>query len=212
MRRFFSFSLVWVIFSLFFVVGGLGQAPPTGSKGKIVKKDGAVLESIGSEGQVQDSLAGFQPGAKVRIVKKDGSVLEGKIVKATESIFYINTPQGNVKKYLKDIKKITDTGKTDLGGGISYRPVHEYVTTNDQSFQGVYFNGEGMIFEVDLGAVGPQRFWIESLKSIELVHSGAAVASECIVTCPHCGKPIKIMLGKDNLASSEPVLEKIGGK
>ena len=185
MKRFFSFRLVCALFFLFlFAEGGAAQSPPPG----------------------------FQPGAKVKIIKKDGSVLEGSIVKATESIFYINTPQGNVKKYLKDIKKITDTGKTDLGGGISYRPVHEYVTTNDQSFQGVYFNGEGMIFDVDLGAVGTQRLWIESLKSIELVHSGAAVASECIVTCPHCGKPIKVLLSKENLAGPREYLEKIGGK
>jgi hypothetical protein len=185
MKRFFSFSSVWVIFSLFlFPDGGLAQTPPTG----------------------------FQPGAKVKIVKKDGSVLEGRIVKTTETIFYINTPQGRVNKYLKDIKKITDTGKTDLGGGISYRPVHEYVTTSDQTFQGVYFNGEGMVFDVDLGAVGTQRLWIESLKSIEFIHSGAAVASECIVTCPHCGKPIRVLLSKESLANSEPILEKIGGK
>jgi hypothetical protein len=185
MKRFFSFSSVWVIFSLFlFTNGGLAQTP----------------------------LTGFQPGAKVKIVKKDGSVLEGNIVKATETVFYINTPQGNVKKYLKDIKKITDTGKTDLGGGISYRPVHEYVTTNEQSFQGVYFNGEGMIFDVDLGAVGTQRLWVESLKSIEAIKSGAAVASECIVTCPHCGKPIKVLLSKENLAGPREYLEQIGGK
>jgi hypothetical protein len=185
MKRFFSFSLVWVIFSLFlFPDGGLAQTP----------------------------LNGFQPGAKVKIVKKDGSILEGRIVKTTETIFYISTPQGRVNKYLKDIKKITDTGKTDLGGGISYRPVHEYVTTNDQSFQGVYFNGEGMIFDVDLGAVGTQRQWIESLKSIEVIRTAAAVASECIVTCPHCGKPIKVLLSKENLAEPREYLEKIGGK
>jgi hypothetical protein len=185
MKRFFLFCSVGVIFSLFLIADGPSAQPP---------------------------IAGLEPGAKVKIVKKDGSVSEGKIVKATATVYLINTPQGKVNKYLKDIKKITDTGKTDLGGGISYRPVHEYVTTNDQSFQGVYFHGEGMVFEVDLGAVGIQRLWIESLKSIEVIKSGAAVASECIVTCPHCGKPIRVLLSKEGLADPQPYMEKMGGK
>jgi len=185
MKRFFLFCSMGVIFSLFLFADGLSAQPP---------------------------IAGIEPGAKVKIVKKDGSVSEGKIVKATATVYSINTPQGNVRKYLKDIKKITDTGKTELGGGISYRPVHEYVTTNDQSFQGVYFHGEGMVFEIDLGTVGTQRLWIESLKSIEVIESGAAVASGCIVTCPHCGKPIRILISKESLADLQPQLEKIGGK
>lgn len=165
--------------------------------------DGPLAETL---------ITGLQPGAKVKIVKKDGSVFEGKIVRATETVYYINTPQGQVKKYLKDIKKITDTGKTDLGGGISYRPVHEYVTTNDQSFQGVYFHGQGMVFDIDLGTLGTQKIYIESLKSIEFIASGAAVASACMVTCPHCGKPIRILISKEGLTDLQPQLERIGGK
>jgi hypothetical protein len=69
-----------------------------------------------------------------------------------------------------------------------------------------------MVFEIDLGTVGIQRLAIESLKSIEVIESGAAVASECIVTCPHCGKPIRILLNKESLADTQPYLEKIGGK
>jgi hypothetical protein len=185
MKRFFLFCSMGVIFSLVFFADDLSAQPP---------------------------IAGIEPGAKVKIVKKDGSVSEGKIVKATETAYLINTDQGKVSKYLKDIKKITDTGKVDLGGGISYRPVHEYVTTKDQSFQGVYFGGQGMAFEIDLGAVGIQRLWIESLKSIEVIESGAAVASGCTVTCPHCGKPIRVLLSKESLADPQTYLEKIGGK
>jgi len=148
MKRFFLFCSVGVIFSLFLI----GDGP-----------------------SAQLPMAGLEPGAKVKIVKKDGSVSEGKIVKATATGYSINTPQGKVSKYLKDIKKITDTGKTDLGGGISYRPVYEYVTTNDQSFQGVYFHGDGMFFEIKLGASVIERISIESLKSIEVIDSGAIV-------------------------------------
>lgn len=185
MKRFFLLSSVWVIFSLFLIAGGASA---------------------------QTRITGLQTDAKVKIVKKDGNVFEGKIVKANATGFLINTTQGlKVNKYLKDIKKITDTGKTDLGGGISYRPVHEYVTTNDQAFQGVYFNGEGMLFDIDLGTYGIQRgISIESLKSIEVTDSGPTVASGCMVICPHCGKPIRILLSKESMADLQPQLEKFG--
>ena len=148
----------------------------------------------------QAQIIGLQPGAMVKIVKKDGHVFEGKIVKTTETEYQISTPQGfSVKKYLKDIKKITDTGKTSTGGGISYRPVHDYVTIDGKSFQGVYFGGQGMVFEIDLGTFGIQKgISIESLKSIEVINASADRASEqeVMVTCPHCGQTIKIRISK----------------
>jgi hypothetical protein len=169
----FNFYWVWVIFFLF-IISNVAEA--------------------------QTLINSLQPGAAVKIVKKDGNAFEGKIIKATPTEYAINTPQGlSVKKYLKEIKKITDTGKTDTAGGISYRPVHEYVTISDQSFQGVYFGGSGMVFDLDLGVFGLQKgIAIESLKSIEVIDAGAVTASEqeVTVTCPHCGKPIKIRISK----------------
>lgn len=106
----------------------------------------------------QTSVNGLEPGANVKIVKKDGNAFDGTIVNATTTLYQINTQEGfSVKKYLKDIRKMTDTGKTDTGGGISYRPVYEYVTINGQSFQGVYFGGSGMVFDIDLGIFGIQK-------------------------------------------------------
>jgi hypothetical protein len=187
MKRFFLFSSVWVICSLFLIA------------------DGALT---------QTRITGLQPDAKVKIVKKDGNVFEGRIVTTNATVYYINTLQGpKVSKYLKDFKKITDTGKNDLGGGISYRPVHEYVTTNDQTFQGIYFNGLGMVFDIDLDTYGIQKgIAIESLKSIEVIDPSPspAVASGCMVTCPHCGKPIRILLSKEGMADLQPQLEKYG--
>jgi hypothetical protein len=148
----------------------------------------------------QTPVTGLQPGANVKIVKKDGNIFEGKILKATATEYMINTLQGmKVNKFLKDIKKITDTGKSDLGGGISYRPVHEYLTVNDQSFQGVYFGGLGMNFDIDLVTYGIQKnISIESLKSIEVIAYGGGAVSEqeCTVICPHCGKQIRIKISK----------------
>lgn len=148
----------------------------------------------------QTALTGLEPGAQVKIIKKNDAVFEGKILKTTATEYAINTTQGlSVKKYLKDFKKITDTGRTDTGGGISYRPVHEYVMTNNQSFQGVYFGGYGMTFDIDLGALGIQKgISIESLKSIEVIAAGIAAApeQEVWVTCPHCGKPIRVRISK----------------
>lgn len=148
----------------------------------------------------QTMASGLQPGANVKIVKKDGNTFDGKLVKTITTEYQINTTKNmTVKKYLKDIKKITDTGKSDLGGGISYRPVHEYLTTNDQSFQGVYFHGMGMTFDIDLGTYGIQKsISIEALKSIEVIESGVGGVSEqeCTVTCPHCGKPIRMRISK----------------
>jgi len=148
----------------------------------------------------QTAIAGLEPGANVKIIKKDGNAFEGKLVKTITTEYQINTTtKMTVKKYLKDIKKITDTGKSDLGGGISYRPVHEYVATNDQTFQGIYFHGMGMTFDIDLATYGMQKgIAIESLKSIEVISSGASGSPEqkCAVTCPHCGKPIKIRISK----------------
>lgn len=159
-----------------------------------------ILFLISGAALAQAPITGLEPGANVKIVKKDGGVFEGKIVKATATEYSISTPQGfSVKKYLKDIKKITDTGKTDTGGGISYRPVHQYVTINDQSFQGVYFGGQGMVFEIDLGTFGIQKgISIESIKSIEVITTGAVVSpeQEIMVTCPHCGNPIRIRISK----------------
>lgn len=148
----------------------------------------------------QSSMVGLEPGANVKIVKKDGNIFGGKIVKSTETEYQISTPQGlGVKKYLKEIKKITDTGKTGTGGGISYRPIYEYVTMNDQTFQGVYFGGQGMVFDIDLGTYGIQKgISIESLKSIEVIPPSSVATSEqeMMVTCPHCGKPIRVRIGK----------------
>lgn len=148
----------------------------------------------------QTATAGLEPGANVRIVKKDGNVFEGKLVKTITTEYQVNTTaKMAVKKYLKDIQKITDTGKSDLGGGISYRPVHEYVTTGGQTFQGIYFHGMGMTFDLDLGTYGIQKgIAIESLQSIEVIPSGTGGRSEqeCTVTCPHCGKLIKIRASK----------------
>lgn len=148
----------------------------------------------------QTAIAGLEPGANVKIVKKDGNAFEGKLVKTITTEYQINTTaKMTVKKYLKDIKKITDTGKSDLGGGISYRPVHEYVTTGDQTFQGIYFHGMGMTFDIDLATYGIQKgIAIESLRSIEVIASGVSVSSEqeCMVSCPHCGKPIKVRISK----------------
>jgi len=148
----------------------------------------------------QTSVIGLQQGARVKIVKKDGNTFAGKLLKATATQYAINTLEGmRVNKYLKDIKKITDTGKTDLGGGISYRPVHEYITVNDQLFQGIYFGGSGMDFDIDLETYGIQKnISIESLKSIEVIASdgGAVSEQECTVVCPHCGKPIRVKISK----------------
>jgi hypothetical protein len=147
----------------------------------------------------QTPATGLQPGAKVKIVKKDGNIFEGKLLRATETEYQINTLQKmTVKKFLKDIKKITDTGKSDLGGGISYRPVHEYLTVNGQSFQGIYFGGSGMSFDIDLVTYGIQKnISIESLKSIEVIADGGGVSEqECALICPHCGKPIRIKISK----------------
>ena len=142
--------------------------------------------------------AGLQAGVSVKIVKKDGNAFDGKLVKTTATEYIINTTKGlNVNKYLKDIKKITDTGKSDLGGGIAYRPVHEYVLINDQSFQGVYFGGLGMVFDIDLGTYGLQKISIEALKSIEVIEAGSGSAEQdCVVICPHCGKPIKVKVSR----------------
>jgi len=141
---------------------------------------------------------GLQAGVTVKIVKKDGNSFEGKLVKTTATEFLISTTKGlRVNKYLKDIKKITDTGKSDTGGGISYRPVHEYVLINDQSFQGVYFGGLGMVFDIDLGTYGIQKVSIESLNSIEVIEAGSGQGEQdCVVICPHCGKPIKVKVSK----------------
>lgn len=147
----------------------------------------------------QTPVAGLQPGTNVKIVKKNGNIFEGKLLKATETEYQISTTQKmTVKKFLKDIKKITDTGKPDTGGGISYRPVHEYLTVNDQSFKGIYFGGLGMSFDIDLVTYGIQKnMSIESLKSIEVIAEGGAVSEqECMVVCPHCGKPIRIKISK----------------
>jgi hypothetical protein len=147
----------------------------------------------------QTPVAGLQPGANVKIIKKDGNIFEGKLLRATETEYQINTMQKmTVKKFLKDIKKITDTGKSDLGGGISYRPVHDYLTVNGQSFQGIYFGGLGMSFDIDLVTYGIQKnISIESLKSIEVIADGGGVSEqECTLVCPHCGKPIRIKISK----------------
>lgn len=142
--------------------------------------------------------AGLQAGAAVKIVKKDGNSFEGKLVKTTATEYVISTTKGlKVNKYLRDIKKITDTGKSDLGGGIAYRPVHEYVLINGQSFQGVYFGGLGMVFDIDLGTYGLQKISIEALKYIEVIEEGSGQGEQdCVVTCPHCGKPIKVKVSK----------------
>jgi hypothetical protein len=53
------------------------------------------------------------------------------------------------------------------------------------------------------------EFWIESIKSIEVLESGGQPApSGCIVNCPHCGKPIRISLGKESFADLQPQLER----
>ena len=148
----------------------------------------------------QTAVMGLVPGATVKIVKKDGKAFTGKIVKATETEYWINTTQKvQVRRYLKDIQKITDTGKIDTGGGISYRPVHEYVTLDGKSFQGIYFGGSGMVFDLDLETFGLQKgISIESLKSIEVIEARAlpVAEQEVTVTCPHCGQPIKIRISK----------------
>jgi hypothetical protein len=98
MKRFLAFSSIGVFLPLFIVSGALAQT----------------------------RVKSVQPDAEVKIVKKDGNVFEGRIVKVAKTRFMINTLQGpKVYKYLKEIKKIVDTGKTDTGGGISYRPVHD---------------------------------------------------------------------------------------
>ena len=66
----------------------------------------------------QTPVTGLQPGANVKIVKRDGNIFEGKLLRTIETEYQINTLQKmTVKKFLKDIKKITDTGKLDTGGG-----------------------------------------------------------------------------------------------
>jgi hypothetical protein len=144
-------------------------------------------------GAVSAQTAGLQTGVAVKIVKKDGNSFEGKLVKTTATEFLINTTKGlRVNKYLKDIKKITDTGKSDAG-----RTVHEYVLINDQSFQGVWWGGMGMIFDIDLGTYGIQKISIESLNSIEVIEAGSGQGEQdCVVNCPHCGKPIKVKVSK----------------
>jgi hypothetical protein len=56
-----------------------------------------------------------------------------------------------------------------------------------------------MAFEIDFGAFGLQKgIAMESLQSIEVIFPGSVAAAEQVImaTCPHCGKPIRVKIGK----------------
>ena len=134
-------------------------------------------------------------------MKSDGNSFEGRLVEMTlKDQFYIYTVQNlGVRTYLKDIRRIADTGRkvaTDFGiysSKTSGVPVYEFIKTDGSRFEGMVSSVP--VFDIDLGTFGVQKnIWLNHLRSIEVADAAGAPAggSQATITCPHCGKPITL--------------------
>jgi len=147
---------------------------------------------------------GIFPGAPVRIVKNDGNTFDGKLSEMTmkDQVYIYTTTNIGVRTFLKDIRRIADTGRkvtTDYGiysSKSSAVAVYEFVKTDGTRFEGMLSSIP--VFEIDLGPLGTQKnIWLNHLRSIEVPAEGGVAAApasigQATITCPHCGKPISI--------------------
>jgi len=145
--------------------------------------------------------AGIAPGSPVHIVKNDGNAFDGKLNDLTmkDQVYIYTTTNIGVRTFLKEIRRIADTGRkvtTDYGiytTKSSNVTVYEVVKTDGSRFEGMLSSIP--VFEIDLGTLGVQKnIWLNHLRSIEVAEPGGAPASssQATITCPHCGKPISI--------------------
>ena len=139
---------------------------------------------------------GFVKGAVIQYKDKDGKITKGKFVKfkhydkilKIDDVVKIRSTQGrDVDVLFKDYIKI-DGGK-DVGNNTC----NYTLTRNDnKSFTGgincYYFK---VIIE-DIDGFGQGTFDLRAIVPLTVVSGGSNTSATGTITCPHCGKPIKI--------------------
>jgi len=138
---------------------------------------------------------GFVKGSVIQYKGKDGKMIKGKFVEISyykilkiDDVVKIRSIQGKeVNVLFKDYIKI-DGGK-DVGNNLC----NYTLTRNDnKSFTGgincYYFN---VIIE-DIDGFGQGKFSLRDIVPLTVVSGGSSSSTSGTITCPHCGKAIKI--------------------